>query len=309
MKTISRRNLIKSAGVAATAAFIPQSVKAAQKSVNKTTFKYCLNTSTIRGQNPGLLKYIEIAARAGYESVELWVRDVQAYKDEGNALSVLRKFLKDNQISVASAIGFAPWMVNDEQVRSEGFRQMENEMNMMAEIDCQRIAAPAAGVNEPLNLFEVGYRYKTLLELGRKTGVMPQLEFWGASAHFYHLGQALMVAAVANDRDTRLLPDVYHLFRGDSGFDGLKLLGNNVIEVFHMNDFVPEIARTEQKDKDRVYPGDGAAPMKQIITDLSNLGGTITLSLELFNETYWQQDAFQVAKTGLEKMKNVVALV
>lgn len=309
MKTISRRNLIKSAGVAAAATIIPQSVKAAQKSANKTIFKYCLNTSTIRGQNPGLLKSIEIAARAGYESVELWVRDVQAYKDEGNPLSGLRKFLKDNQISVTSAIGFAPWMVNDEQVRSKGFSQMESEMNMMAEIDCQRIAAPAAGVNEPLNLFEVGSRYKQLLELGRKTGVMPQLEFWGASSHFYHLGQALMVAAVANDRDTRLLPDIYHLFRGGSGFKGLKLLGNNVIEVFHMNDFVPDIVRTEQKDKDRVYPGDGVAPMKQIMTDLSYLGGTITLSLELFNETYWQQDAFQVAKTGLEKMKNMVALV
>ena len=309
MKTISRRNLIKSAGVAATAALIPQSVKAAQKSANKTTFKYCLNTSTIRGQNPGLLESIEIAARAGYDSVELWVRDVQAYKSEGNALSDLRKYLIDSQISVASAIGFAPWMVNDEQVRSKGFSQMESEMTMMAEIDCQRIAAPAAGVNEPLNLFEVGSRYKQLLELGRKTGVMPQLEFWGASAHFFHLGQALMVAAVANDRDTRLLPDIYHLFRGGSGFDGLKLLGSNVIEVFHMNDFVPDILRTEQKDKDRVYPGDGVAPMTQIIKDLSNLGGTITLSLELFNETYWQQDAFQVAKTGIEKMKNVVALV
>jgi 2-keto-myo-inositol isomerase len=309
MKTISRRNLIKTAGVAATTAFLPQSVSATQKPVNKTTFKYCLNTSTIRGQNPGLLKYIEIAAHAGYDSVELWVRDIQAYKNEGNSLSGLRKFLKDNHISVTSAIGFAPWMVNNDQVREEGFKQMEEEMNMMAEIDCQRIAAPAAGVNESLNLFEVGARYKALLELGRKTGVMPQLEFWGASMHFYHLGQALMVAAVANDRDTRLLPDIYHLFRGGSGFNGLKLLGNNVIEVFHMNDFVPDIIRTEQKDKDRVYPGDGVAPMKQIMTDVSNLGGTITLSLELFNETYWQQDAFQVAKTGLEKMKNVVALV
>jgi hypothetical protein len=30
------------------------------------------------------------------------------------------------------------------------------------------------------------------------------------------------------------------------------------------------------------------------------------LSLELFNRQYWQQDAFEVAKTGLEKMKKVV---
>jgi len=28
---------------------------------SSSTFRYCLNTSTISGQNPGLLKYIEIA--------------------------------------------------------------------------------------------------------------------------------------------------------------------------------------------------------------------------------------------------------
>jgi hypothetical protein len=30
------------------------------------------------------------------------------------------------------------------------------------------------------------------------------------------------------------------------------------------------------------------------------------LSLELFNETYWKQDALEVARTGLEKMRAVV---
>jgi sugar phosphate isomerase/epimerase len=30
------------------------------------------------------------------------------------------------------------------------------------------------------------------------------------------------------------------------------------------------------------------------------------LSLELFNREYWKQDAFQVAKTGLEKTRAAV---
>ena len=35
-------------------------------------------------------------------------------------------------------------------------------------------------------------------------------------------------------------------------------------------------------------------------------GGTKVLSLELFNKTYWAQDAMLVAKTGLQKMKSLV---
>ena len=68
-------------------------------------------------------------------------------------------------------------------------------------------------------------------------------------------------------------------------------------------------ARTkkQQEDKDRIYPGDGVAPFKQILTDLKNMKGPKILSLELFNREYWAQDALQVAKTGLEKMRKVVA--
>ncbi|MFN0197495.1 MAG: hypothetical protein ACKVT0_12185 [Planctomycetaceae bacterium] len=36
---------------------------------------------------------------------------------------------------------------------------------------------------------------------------------------------------------------------------------------------------------------------------LSSIGFEGTLSLELFNRDYWQQDALTVSKTGLEKMQ------
>ena len=36
------------------------------------------------------------------------------------------------------------------------------------------------------------------------------------------------------------------------------------------------------------------------------MGGVKVLSLELFNKTYWAQDAMLVASTGLQKMKALV---
>jgi sugar phosphate isomerase/epimerase len=234
---------------------------------------------------------------------------VKEYKDQGHSLTSLKKYLEDSHIVVEDAIGFAPWMVEDEQQRKAGFSQMRQEMEWMAELGCGRIAAPAAGVKAdvPLDLFKVGSRYKELLDLGRKTGVMPQLEFWGSSPVFYHLGQALLAAAAANDPDVHILPDVYHLFRGGSGFESLKMINGKILDVIHFNDFPASLPREQQQDKDRVYPGDGAAPLKQVITDLSNMGGTKVLSLELFNREYWKIDPLTVAKTGLEKMRKVVA--
>jgi len=313
---MNRRTLLKKtaltslgAGLAlpSVAAGLPQQ----EPSEKATEFRYCLNTSTISGQKPTVPESVEIAARAGYDGIEVWVRDLRAYVEQGNSLQQLKKQLTDAGITAENAIGFATWIVPDPNKRREGFMLMEEEMNMLAEIGCRRIAAPAAGVDAEtqLDLFLAGERYGQLLELGRKTGVMPQLEFWGASPKFYHLGQALMVAGVANDPDARLLPDIYHLFRGGSGFNGLKALSGNFVEVFHLNDYVDTIPREQQKDKDRVYPGDGAAPLRQVLTDLAAMGGTKVLSLELFNPSYWQQPAQTVADTGLAKMKAAVALV
>ncbi len=179
---------------------------------------------------------------------------------------------------------------------------------MMAVLGCRRIAAPPAGMDKdkPLDFQKAGARYREILILGRKYKVMPQLEFWGASGTLYNLSQALAIAAAANDRDARILPDIYHLFRGGSGFDGLQLVNGKVIEVIHINDYPATKPVNEQTDSDRVYPGDGAAPIRQVLRDLRAMGGTKVLSLELFNKTYWAQDAMLVATKGLQKMKLLV---
>lgn len=308
---ITRRQLLSSSAVAFAAACLTPAVGFAQAVNKKATFRYCLNTSTIRGQKPSLMQQIDIAAKAGYDGVELWIKDVSQYAAEGNSLADLKKYIADKGLAVENAIGFAPWLVDDDAAREAGFAQMKQEMELMAQIGCHRIAAAPAGLTgeNPLDLFKAGERYGQMIALGRETGVMPQLEFWGASQAFWHLGQVLMVAAVANDPDARILPDVYHLFRGNSGFDGLKMLNGSLIEVFHMNDYPIQIPREQQKDKDRVYPGDGAAPMSEIMRTLAAMGGTKVLSLELFNETYWQQDMLAVAKTGLQKMQKAVDMV
>lgn len=258
-----------------------------------------------------MIKSIEIASRAGYDGIELWVSDIKDYLKEGHSIAQLKKIIDHHGLIVENAIGFGTWLVDDDQKRKEGFAQMKEEMELVAQVGCKRIAAPPTGVNSnsPLDLFAAAERFKQLIELGRKTGVLPQLEFWGGSGTLFQLGQSLMIAVNANDPDVHILADVYHLFRGNSGFEGLKMLRGNVIEIFHMNDYITSIPRENQNDKDRVYPGDGAAPTVQILTDLKGMGGIKILSLELFNPQYWKEEPLSVAITGLTKMKNLVTQI
>jgi sugar phosphate isomerase/epimerase len=304
---ISRRNVLKGMG-AVSAAFVFPRCSFTAPEQGKTNIKFCLNTSTISGQGLALEQVIDITAKAGYDGIELWISDVQKYVSEGKTLQSLKKRIDDNRLTVENAIGFANWMVNDDNLRRAAFEQMEAEMRMMAELGCTRIAAPPAGATsgETLDLTVVAQRYRELIELGVKTGVMPQLEIWGASLNLSSLSQALFVAAGADHPKARILADVYHLYRGGSGFNGLRLLSGTACEIFHMNDYPSSPVRTQLTDSDRVFPGDGVAPVQQITDSLQQAGGLKILSLELFNRDYWKRDALEVAAEGLARMKKYI---
>ncbi len=305
---ISRRNTIKGLALLSGGMLLNQQKAAGSTEKADLQFSYCLNTSTISGQKTGFLNEFEITAKAGYSGIEIWVRDLQRYIDEGGDIADLKKRTNDLGITVENAIGFAEWMVDDELRRKAGLEQLKREMELLVKIGCKRIAAPPAGAysGPGPDLFDIADRYRHVLETGETIGVTPQLEFWGASANLFHISQAMFVLTACDHPNACMLPDVFHMFRGGSSYESLNMISGNAIQMFHFNDFVDSIPRKNQKDSDRVYPGDGAAPFNQIIRSLYRAGGKKILSLELFNENYWKQNALEVAKTGLHKMQNLV---
>ena len=142
--------------------------------------------------------------------------------------------------------------------------------------------------------------------MGDQTGVVPQLEIWGFSKNLSRLGEVMYVVGETGHPKACLLLDVYHIFRGGSDFTGLGLLSDNALQVFHVNDYPASPSREEMNDSYRIYPGDGIAPMSQILNAIGGRNNSITLSLELFNRDYWKQDPLEVAKTGLARMKSAV---
>jgi sugar phosphate isomerase/epimerase len=269
-------------------------------------FRFMLNTSTIRGQKLSLEEKVDIAARAGYDAIEPWLRDEMSplplarLKDVG-------KRIADNGLTVESAIGFAPWIVEDGEARKKGLEQARQDMERVLAVGGKRLAAPPVGAtNERMtDLNRVADRYAELCRLGAKMGVVPQVELWGFSKTLSRLGEVALVAIESGHPQACLLADVYHLHKGGSGFGGLRLLGKASMHVFHMNDYPAEPGREKITDAHRVYPGDGVAPLTQMLRDLRDVGFRGYLSLELFNPEYWKQDALKVAKEGLAKMKAV----
>lgn len=311
---ITRRTLL--AGAAGGLAMATSSVSA--NAAPAHSFGYCLNTSTVRdaeGKSRPLVDLIDIAAKAGYQAIEPWIGEINDHVKAGGTLKDAKKRIEDAGLKVPDAIGFAEWIVEDPDRRKKGLEQAKRDMDVVQQIGGTRLAAPPVGATggmskrddpkftQPIvDLLAAADRYRALLELGKSMGITPIVEVWGFSKTLRRLGEVLLVATECGSPEGCVLPDIYHLYKGGSDFAGLHLLGPSAIGIFHVNDY-PKIDRERIVDADRVYPGDGIAPMKEIFGALKAMGYRGYLSLELFNKAYWKQDPHEVAKTGLQKME------
>ena len=306
----SRRKMLASASVAAGSVAVGyQSTKAdSPQSAQGRAFRYCLNTSTIRGQKLGIVEEVDTAGKAGYDAMEPWFDGLNSYADAGGSLKDLGKKIADYGMTIESAIGFAPWIVNDDQKRNAGLEQAKREMDRLAQIGGIRMAAPPAGTarEEKIELAAMAERYAKLLEIGESIGVIPQIEMWGGHPVIGRISTAVAIAIECGHPKACFLGDVYHTYKGGCAFEGLNLLGPQALQVFHFNDYPADPPRETINDSHRVYPGDGIAPIAEIMQGWLKIGATPVLSLEVFNRDYWKQDAKQVARTGLEKMKSAV---
>jgi sugar phosphate isomerase/epimerase len=298
-----------SLAVAASAAVVSQTSPAgAADRAESEPFGYCFNTSTIRGQKLPLVRELEIAARAGYRGVEPWVAEIDEYVKTGGTLADLRKRIADLGLSVESVIGFAQWVVDDDAKRAAGLEEARRIMGMTAEIGGTRVAAPPAGFSgkEQPGLDTIAARYRALLELGAREGVVPQLELWGFAPLLNKLSDVAYVAVAAGHPQSVILLDSYHLYKGGSDFESVRIVAGTAMHVFHINDYPAEPPRAEITDAHRVFPGDGVAPLDTLFRTLRASGFRGMLSLEVFNREYWNQDPLYVARSGFEKTRQAV---
>ncbi|MDP6082715.1 MAG: sugar phosphate isomerase/epimerase family protein [Verrucomicrobiota bacterium] len=306
---MSRRDLLKTTSVA-TAGLLAGSATVRAKSERKKgtdPFRYCLNMSTIRGQDLSVTGEVDVAGKAGYDAIEPWLGKLNDYKKGGGSLKDLRRRIEDHGLTVESAIGFARWIVDDDKQRAKGIEEAKRDMDLLAQLGAKRIAAPPAGARGTVDPMAAAERYRKLLEIGAEIGVVPQIEMWGGNPSIGRVSTAIYIAIEAGHPDACFLGDVYHTYKGGSDFEGLKMLGPQALQHFHWNDYPADPPLDKIGDGDRVYPGDGIAPITDIVKGFLQVGAVPVLSLELFNKKYWAMDPLEAAKVGIEKMKNSVA--
>lgn len=271
--------------------------------------KFSMNASTLRGYNLTLLEQVKAVANSGFAGYEPWMKDIRAAKESGVLKDVCR-IARDGGVSFVNGIAFGQWVNPDPAVRTAGIEETKQDMALLAEMGCPCIAASMFGVQKPGSPIvpkeDIAERYAAVLDLGRKMGVRPLLEYWGHSVNLSQLEDALDVLKMLNRPDAAILADVYHTYRGGSSFETYRHLSAATLPVLHVNDYPAQPPRERLVDADRVWPGDGIAPWKDIFGNLAAADAAPWLSIEVFNPAYWKTSPDDTLGVGRMKLETVV---
>ena len=268
-------------------------------------FKTALNTSTLRPYELSVPEQIDVAAQAGFDGIELWVREIQAYVEAGGKPEEIAKLARDRGIAVINGIAFFRWTDADADVRQQGIDQARREIDLLKRVGCPAVAAPPTGEVASLDLEEIAENFLLLDKLAKPLGVEPVLEFWGRSPVLHSIGEAKTVLRKSGLVQASMLLDLFHMYTGGSQVADVEALRADQIGLVHINDYPADPPRETITDADRVMPGDGDGPVIDFYRALERIGYDGYLSVELFRPDYDAGSAEGVAREAREKTVRV----
>ena len=315
MSMLSRRNLLQAGatGIAmlaagrATTAGEPAAAQGGAKKggAGKERWLLSLNMSTIRPAS--LEDKVAAAQKAGYDAVELWSDDLDKYEKAGKSLEDLAKRIKDGGMYVVNIIGIWNSMPQDAAGTAKRMEEARRKLAHAQKVGAQHIAAIPAPDRPEFNVLWAAGRYRELVDLGKEFNVKVAVEFVSFFQGIHTLGQAAAIAMESERPEASVVADTFHMHNGHSAWSGVGLVAGPLYAVWHVNDVPATPEPGKMKDSDRIYPGDGILPLVPLFQTLWKNGFRGPLSLEMFNAAEYKKPADEVAKTGIEKMRAVIA--
>lgn len=221
---VSRRKAIGTGLIASVAALSGYAFKTGKdnQSLKKTTtpkkklpFRISLNTSTLLHYELDVDVQIDMVADAGFDGIELWMRNIKSYLENGGNTKHLKEKLEARQLTLENIIGFSKWCSDDPEERKKAIDQLREEMIITSELGGKFIAAPVQGIVslDPNKYDDYAQRYAAILRLGDETGVTPIIEIWGSGV-LHSVADCAQIAISTGHPKATMLFDFYHVYRG-----------------------------------------------------------------------------------------------
>jgi 2-keto-myo-inositol isomerase len=246
-------------------------------------------------------------ARANIRAVEPQLTKVREFAQKESPAAA-RRLLDDlglKAVSSSNQLG----LPEPGEARARSLEDLKWKVELAQVIGCDRLVAPSTGTGQYTNDdYKRGVdNLREAADIARPFGVTLMLEFSRTSRFIASLPTALKVVREANHPNLRVMIDTYHFWAGITKFEDLELLRDGEVHHLHFEDVPDDPPREILGQPDRVFPGEGIAPLRRIVAMLKQKKYAGPASLELFNPAIQSMDPYQVATRARAAIEPLIA--
>jgi sugar phosphate isomerase/epimerase len=130
-------------------------------------------------------------------------------------------------------------------------------------------------------------------------------ELIGFATHVFSTLNAAV--AVSREADVPLVLDTFHLAVSETTLTEIAELPCEAIGLVHLSDALSEgKERSELLDGDRVLPGEGGLPLRELLAAIADTGYRGPVSVEVFHPKYGNRSPHEVAREARERTLQIL---
>lgn len=250
---------------------------------------------------------VQIASQAGFDVLEITATKLDQYL-QTHSLADARRLIDTANLKTHAINSI-------EQVNVAAQRQKIIARTKEIGVWCQHLDCPwiivvpgAASADASWSQIRTDTidALRAMHEIAAPLGVKLAFEFLGFPwCAVRTVEQAWEIVSTINLPGVGMVIDTCHFFAGGSTLESIQSIAAQKLAVFHIND-VEAMPKEKIEDANRLFPGDGVIPLKEIINAVRATGFDGVASVEIFRPEYWQRDPASVAREALLKVKRVL---
>ncbi len=257
--------------------------------------KTCFNTITA-GLGKRLEDIISACGRAKFDGMEI---DLRAIDDAESRISLagIKQLLEDNALAPVSVMAFdlAPF-ASDDAALDRFTRGVDAARALGAPMLLTYcFAAIPEGLAEEAALEIAGLRARRYGEIAGDIKIA--LEPIGRTKLMGGPKAALDIAARSGRGNVGIMMDTFHYYLSQVPDADILSIPRDKLLIVHVNDS-EDRPISELQDKHRVHVGQGILPLDHDLQLWRQLGYDGYLSVEIFNESYWEMPVDTVVSTA-----------
>ena len=280
-----------------------------------SNYKISLNPATI--SRCDFEQSLEVAKAAGFKGVGLRHNLLMNYLDKGNSLSKAGELMEYAGL-IATEAGFLNgWMFHGgiplsgkRERTGESEEQLLNEMaeffSAVKELGSPPITALVA-TKENGSIKQAAVELGWLCDRAADLGLRIMVELIGIAPQINCVRRARQLMEMADRDNCGLLLDSFLMFMGDFDIEEIVRVPAERIYTVHISDAPgnKEKARLNML-KDRLFPGDGVIPLKELCSAVRATGYEGWYTIEIFNPDYLGIEPTVIGERSINCLKELM---